>query len=68
MAIKEQKIFGVPLKISHVPLGVRVPQVGNRWYKPFRKYLHHSYAYSFNIELVLCDVVKGYASILLNKI
>ncbi len=33
---KSEKIFGVPLKILHVPLGVRVPQVGNRWFKLFR--------------------------------
>jgi len=30
IAIKDQKIFGVPLKISNVP--VRVPQAGNRWF------------------------------------
>jgi len=27
----KRKISGVPLEIYHVPLGVRVPQVGNRW-------------------------------------
>jgi len=31
IAIKEQKMFAVPLKISHELLGIRAPQVGNRW-------------------------------------
>ena len=41
---------GIPLKIFHVPLVVRVPQVGNRWSKSFRDWKESWFFFDENVN------------------